>query len=41
LAIDTKVEPVIIKDLQRHPAKNLVTHVDFLRVDFSAINLGS
>ncbi len=33
LAIDTKVEPVIIKDLQRHPAKNLVTHVDFLRVD--------
>lgn len=35
LAIDKKVEPVIIKDLQRHPAKNLVTHVDFLRVDMN------
>ncbi len=33
LSIDKKVEPVIIKDLQRHPAKNLVAHVDFLRVD--------
>lgn len=35
LSVDTKVEPVIIKDLQRHPAKNLVTHVDFLRVDMN------
>jgi len=33
LSVDDKVEPVIIKDLQRHPAKNLITHVDFLRVD--------
>lgn len=35
LSVDKKVEPVIIKALQRHPAKNLVTHVDFLRVDMS------
>lgn len=27
-----KKESVIIKDLQRHPAKNTITHVDFLRV---------
>jgi large subunit ribosomal protein L25 len=26
---------VIIKDLQRHPAKNLVTHVDFLRINMN------
>ncbi len=35
LSVDKKIEPVIIKDLQRHPAKNLVTHVDFLRVDMN------
>lgn len=35
LSIDKKIEPVIIKDLQRHPAKNLVTHIDFLRVDMN------
>ncbi|SFV84993.1 LSU ribosomal protein L25p [hydrothermal vent metagenome] len=35
LSVDTKVEPVIIKDLQRHPAKNLVAHVDFLRIDMN------
>lgn len=33
LVIDTKIEPVIIKDLQRHPAKNTLMHVDFLRVN--------
>jgi large subunit ribosomal protein L25 len=26
-------EKAILKDLQRHPAKNRVTHVDFLRID--------
>ena len=26
-------EKAILKDLQRHPAKNHVTHVDFLRID--------
>ena len=33
LSIDKKVEPVIIKDLQRHPAKNTITHVDLLRIN--------
>jgi large subunit ribosomal protein L25 len=33
LSIDKKVEPVIIKDLQRHPAKNTVTHIDLLRIN--------
>jgi large subunit ribosomal protein L25 len=33
LEIDKKTEPVIIKDLQRHPAKNCITHVDLLRID--------
>ena len=26
-------EKAILKDMQRHPAKNRVTHVDFLRID--------
>ena len=33
LVIGKKKEPVIIKDLQRHPAKNTISHIDFLRVD--------
>ena len=33
LSIDKKVEPIIIKDLQRHPAKNTITHVDLLRIN--------
>lgn len=33
LKIDGKEEKVIIKDLQRHPAKSLVMHADFQRVD--------
>ncbi len=33
LVLDDKSEPVIVKDLQRHPAKNVVTHVDLLRVN--------
>ena len=33
LIVDKNKEPVVIKDLQRHPAKNTVVHVDFLRVD--------
>ncbi|SMN12080.1 LSU ribosomal protein L25p [uncultured Candidatus Thioglobus sp.] len=35
LVVDSKNEPVIIKDLQRHPAKNTITHVDFLRIDMN------
>ena len=33
--IDGDVQPAILKDLQRHPAKDRVTHADFLRVDAS------
>lgn len=33
LVVDKKIQPVIIKDLQRHPYKNLAMHVDFLRVN--------
>ncbi|WP_440996225.1 50S ribosomal protein L25/general stress protein Ctc [Arhodomonas sp. SL1] len=32
LNVDGKKEQVILKDLQRHPFKPLVTHLDFLRV---------
>lgn len=30
--IDGKAEKVMIKDLQRHPFKPLLTHADFIRV---------
>ena len=33
LVVGTSKDSVIIKDIQRHPAKNTVFHVDFLRVD--------
>jgi len=33
LMIGKAKESVVIKDLQRHPAKNIITHIDFLRVD--------
>jgi len=33
--IEGDVQPAILKDLQRHPAKDRVTHADFLRVDAS------
>ncbi len=33
LSIDGKVEQVLLKDLQRHPAKPKIVHADFLRVD--------
>lgn len=33
LSIDGKKEDVIIKDLQRHPYKPILTHADFLRVE--------
>ncbi len=32
LDIDGKAEDVIVKDIQRHPAKAIVMHMDFLRV---------
>ena len=33
LKIDGKAEDVLLKDLQRHPAKNIIMHADFLRID--------
>ncbi len=33
LKIDGSGQDVLLKDLQRHPAKNQVMHADFLRVD--------
>ncbi|MEK9713728.1 MAG: 50S ribosomal protein L25/general stress protein Ctc [Thalassolituus sp.] len=35
LSVDGKEEQVILKDLQRHPAKALIWHADFLRVSKS------
>ena len=32
LNLDGKAEQVVIKDMQRHPAKNTIMHVDFMRV---------
>ena len=32
LDIDGKAEDVIVKDVQRHPAKAIILHMDFLRV---------
>ncbi|MGM0783486.1 MAG: 50S ribosomal protein L25/general stress protein Ctc [Pseudomonadota bacterium] len=40
LQVDGKPQQVVVRDLQRHPFKPLVTHADFLRVDAThAINL--
>ncbi|WP_251978330.1 50S ribosomal protein L25/general stress protein Ctc [Salinicola avicenniae] len=33
LKVDGKSEQVVIRDLQRHPYKALITHADFMRVD--------
>ncbi len=33
LKVGKKKEDVILRDLQRHPFKNLVMHADFLRID--------
>jgi len=33
LMVGKSKESVVLKDIQRHPAKNTITHVDFLRVD--------
>lgn len=33
LAVDGKTEKVILKDVQRHPAKAQVLHMDFMRVN--------
>jgi len=33
LSVDGKAQHVILKDVQRHPAKAIIMHADFLRVD--------
>ncbi|MFT4769152.1 MAG: large subunit ribosomal protein L25 [Glaciecola sp.] len=33
VSVDGDVQPAILKDLQRHPARNDVMHADFLRID--------
>jgi len=33
LTVDGRVYPAIVKDLQRHPVKRNVTHVDFIQVN--------
>lgn len=33
LDVDGNSEQVVVKDMQRHPARNDVMHIDFLRVD--------
>lgn len=33
LAVDGNTESVILKDLQRHPAKAIILHADFMRVN--------
>jgi large subunit ribosomal protein L25 len=33
LVVGESKESVVLKDIQRHPSKNTVTHIDFLRVD--------
>lgn len=33
LNVDAQSEPVVVKDLQRHPYKPDILHIDFLRID--------
>lgn len=33
IVVGESTDSVVLKDIQRHPAKNTITHVDFLRVD--------
>jgi large subunit ribosomal protein L25 len=35
LTVDGKVYPTIIKELQRHPVRRTVAHIDFLQVDLN------
>jgi large subunit ribosomal protein L25 len=36
LEIDGKPEPVLLRDMQRHPFKQIIMHLDFQRVDLNA-----
>lgn len=35
LEIDGKAEPVLLRDMQRHPFKQIIMHLDFQRVDLN------
>jgi len=35
LTVDGKVYPAIVKDLQRHPVRRNVSHIDFIQVDLN------
>ncbi|TXL16288.1 50S ribosomal protein L25/general stress protein Ctc [Methylococcaceae bacterium HT4] len=35
LSVDGKVQNAILKDMQRHPAKDTVIHMDFLRINMN------
>ncbi len=35
LTVDGKVYPAIVKDMQRHPVRRTVSHIDFLQVDLN------
>lgn len=37
LSVDGQSEKVVLRDVQRHPAKPLIMHMDFLRIDESQL----
>ena len=37
LTVDGKAEDVLVKDIQRHPYKTIIMHVDFQRVDANKV----
>lgn len=37
LNLDGKITQVLLRDMQRHPHKQLIMHLDFLRVDANAV----
>ncbi len=36
LTVDGRVYPAIVKELQRHPVRRTVQHVDFIQIDLDA-----
>ena len=36
LTVDGTVYPAIVKDLQRHPVRRTVTHIDFIQINLKA-----
>lgn len=35
LSVDGKVQSAILKDMQRHPAKDTILHMDFMRISMN------